>query len=72
VAGGGTHGGLRFRRCEGNAVQRLAAQASVATREQASGVGRTGGRAGRGVHRRPAMADGGEDGGAEGREGGFK
>jgi hypothetical protein len=53
-------------------VQRLAAQASVATREQASGVGRTGGRAGRGVHRRPAMADGGEDGGAEGREGGFK
>jgi hypothetical protein len=33
--------------CEGNAVQRVAAQASVATREQASGVGRAGGRAGR-------------------------
>jgi hypothetical protein len=47
AAGGGTHGGWRFRRCEGNVVQRVAAQASVATREQARGVGRTGGRAGR-------------------------
>jgi hypothetical protein len=45
-------------------VQRLVAQASVPTREQASGVGRTGGRAGRGVHRRPPMADGEQDGGA--------
>jgi hypothetical protein len=47
AVGGGTHGGRWFERCEGNAVQRVAAQASVATREQASGVGRTGGRAGR-------------------------
>jgi hypothetical protein len=69
AAGGGTHGGLRFQQCEGNAVQGLAAQASVATREQASGVGRTGGRAGRRVHRRPAMADGGKGSGAREREG---
>jgi hypothetical protein len=47
AVGGGTQGGRRFRRCEGNAVQRVAAQACVAPREQASGVGRTGGRAGR-------------------------
>jgi hypothetical protein len=44
AAGVGTRAGRRW---EGNAVQWVAAQASVATREQACGVGCTGGRAGR-------------------------
>jgi hypothetical protein len=47
AAGGDTRGGLRFRREKGNVAQWVVAQASIATREQARRVGRTGERAGR-------------------------